>query len=256
MSLEIILIVWITLCKFSPCLRLCSSSSSIAMLLTILQQWIEMIFHSRFTAFSDAPWNFYAFSYFSFDLAWHESRTIKAWKIMEATLSSERSAGTSGTSGGQTYLSRNWILCPKLNKNISGFKPCNLFLQICTLFFFPNFLLFRISSYLLQASDGFHLGSLAFCRMDHSTNIGKHGRNTVGMEATSMNFTKMCHKNRDAIMSIDAIRHKMFTSIFCRISDSNVPGGSGGPGWEGGCLVWNNSEWKMPPLKKATETTS
>lgn len=70
-AVEMILIVWITLCKFSPCLGLCSSSSSSAMLLTI-QQWIEMIFHSRFTAFSDAPWNFYAFSYFSFDLTWHE----------------------------------------------------------------------------------------------------------------------------------------------------------------------------------------
>lgn len=74
-AVEMILIVWITLCKFSPCLGLCSSSSSIAMLLTIIQQWIpqiEMIFHPRFTAFSDAPWNFYAFSYFSFDLARHE----------------------------------------------------------------------------------------------------------------------------------------------------------------------------------------
>lgn len=71
-AVEMILIVWITLCKFSPCLGLCSSSSSSAMLLTIIQQWIEMIFHPRFTAFSDAPWNFYAFSYFSFDLTWHE----------------------------------------------------------------------------------------------------------------------------------------------------------------------------------------
>ena len=134
-----------------------------------------------------------------------------------------------------------------------GFKPCNLFLQICTLFFFQIYYYFVSHRISFKPPYGFHLGSLARCRMDHSTNIGKHGRNTVGMEATSMNFTKMCHKNRDAI---NAIRHKMSTSIFCRISVSNVPGGSGGPGWEGGCLVWNNSEWKMPPLKKATETTS
>jgi len=138
------------------------------------------------------------------------------------SLSSERSAGTSGTSGGQTYLSRNWILCPKFNKNMAS-NPAICFCKFAHFFFFQisyYFVSHRIS---FKPPDGFHLGSLARCRMDHSTNIGKHGRNTVGMEATSMNFTKMCHKNRDAI---NAIRHKMFTSIFCRISVSNVPGGS------------------------------
>ena len=153
---------------------------------------------------------------------------------MEATPSSERSAGTSGTSGGQTYLKElNFltIQIQQFNKNISVFQNMQ---SDCTRL--SKCSLFRISFKPPTGSTwvAWHFPG----RTRQRTNVGKHGRKTVvEREATSMKLSCwIVNFNKNHRSKCSTCPHS--TSIFCRISVSNVPGGSGGPGiWEGRCLA-------------------